>query len=360
LTVDFFGRTLKFYYDPSLAKRFSPPINKDSISRYWSTLSQQEYPGLVAQLASQKKSLKLNDWAFASLVHQVAGKIAGHRVTDTALLSWFLLIKSDYQARVAYDSNHIYLLVPSEQELFEITYFTFSGVRFYAVDFDRDREKPGRVFTYDGRYPGASREFDMHVDGTVAANDITGKRRLQFNFKGKSYEVTVDYDRGRVGFLQKYPQLGLPLYFESGVNYETAGPLQKQLATYMQGMDELQAVNFLLRFVQTAFEYQTDEQQFGEENYLFPEETLYYPYSDCEDRSILFAWLVRSLLKLDVVGLDYPGHVATAVRFSKPVTGDAVIYHGQRYMVSDPTYINAVAGMTMPDYKGKQPGIIAF
>ena len=47
------------------------------------------------------------------------------------------------------------------------------------------------------------------------------------------------------------------------------------------------SVNRLLRFVQTAFEYKTDEDQFNTENYLFPLETLHYPYSDCEDRSAL-------------------------------------------------------------------------
>ena len=91
---------------------------------------------------------------------------------------------------------------------------------------------------------------------------------------------------------------------------------------------------------------------------MFPEETLYYPYSDCEDRSILFAWLVHNLLGMDVVGLDYPGHVATAVRFKGKVAGDAVMYNGKRYMVTDPTYINASAGMTMPNFKKNKPGVI--
>jgi len=157
-----------------------------------------------------------------------------------------------------------------------------------------------------------------------------------------------------------YPQLDLEMYFGSSVFDNTATPLQKQLASYVKGMDELQAVNFLLRFVQTALKYETDDQQFGEENYLFPEETLFYPYSDCEDRAILFTWLVKSLLGLEVVGLDYPGHVAAAVKFNEPVSGDSLTYQGGRYVVTDPTYINANAGMTMPDFKKYKPTVIPF
>ena len=158
--------------------------------------------------------------------------------------------------------------------------------------------------------------------------------------------------------MNTYPQLDLKWYFKARVGAVMATALQNQLRDSIKGMDEQKAVNFLLRFVQTSLKYKTDEKQFGKENYLFPEETLRYPYSDCEDRAILFAWLVQTLLGLDVVGLNFPGHVATAVRFSSDVPGDAITYQGNRYIVSDPTYINASAGMTMPDYKNVKPGVI--
>lgn len=64
----------------------------------------------------------------------------------------------------------------------------------------------------------------------------------------------------------------------------------------------------------------TRKDQFGREKYFFAEETLFYPLSDCEDRAIFFAILIRNLLGLDVIGLDYPGHIATAVHFSNDVS----------------------------------------
>ena len=73
---------------------------------------------------------------------------------------------------------------------------------------------------------------------------------------------------------------------------------------------------------------------------------------------MLFAWLVKSLLDLEVIGLNYPGHVATAVRLEDPVEGDHVAYDGKRYTVADPTYINATLGMTMPEYENTKPGVI--
>ncbi|MBE9567992.1 MAG: hypothetical protein IMF14_04800 [Proteobacteria bacterium] len=360
LDINFYGKQLRFYYDARLDQRLIRQIDKNAVSDYWSALSRSDYDGLLEQLAAEKNALQLNDWAYASLVNTLALAINHHKKNEAALLSWFLLAKSGYKARIAYDDASIYLLVPSRQEMFEVSYFTFSGTRYYAISFDGKKQRFGRVFTYDSEYPGASKEFDMRVTPVVASNGKSERRHLSFEFERKKYNVDVSYDRGRVKFFDSYPQLDLDLYFGSGVYKVTATPLQKQLAAYMKGMSEQQAVNFLLRFVQTALKYETDEQQFGEENYLFPEETLFYPYSDCEDRAILFSWLVQSLLKLDVVGLDYPGHIATAVNLHSRAAGDSITYKGKHYVVADPTYINATIGMTMPDLKQYQPEVIAY
>lgn len=112
-----------------------------------------------------------------------------------------------------------------------------------------------------------------------------------------------------------------------------------------------EAANMLLNFVQTAFDYRTDGEQFGSERPLFSDETFYYPYCDCEDRSILYASLVWDLLGLDVVLLYYPGHLATAVDFEEEITGDYFPLEGRKYVVCDPTYINAEIGNAMPNYR---------
>ena len=129
------------------------------------------------------------------------------------------------------------------------------------------------------------------------------------------------------------------------------------LRPLVEGKSELDAVNLILRFVQISLEYKTDDDQFGREKFLFPEETLFYPYADCEDRTILFAFLVHHLTGLPVVALEYPGHVAAAVSFSQPVDGASFRFENKVWTITDPTYINASAGMAMPFYQGKAPKV---
>lgn len=358
IELDYFGSKLTLYYDPALQAVLGSPVNENTISDFWSALSLADYDGLIGQLEAQRGALQLNDWAYFVLINQLAQKMYPGFLNQQTLFTWFVLAKSDYVARIAYDNRAVYLLVPSNQQIYSVPYFTFDQVRYYAVRFDGNDQTLGKVYTYDGQYPGTHKQLDMLLNHDMVLSDKPAQRKLSFVYAGKPYTINAAYSREQVAFLKTYPQLDLDMYFDANVSSVTASPLLMQLSADMRSMDQQQAVNFLLKFVQTSLQYKTDEDQFGKENYLFPEETLYYPYSDCEDRAVLFAWLVKKLLALEVVGLDYPGHVATAVHFTDQVNGDAIMFQDKRYVITDPTYVNAIAGMTMPEYKNTKPSII--
>ena len=59
-----------------------------------------------------------------------------------------------------------------------------------------------------------------------------------------------------------------------------------------------------------------------------------------------------------MVFLYYPGHLATAVRFDEDVKGDYLVIDENKYIVCDPTYINAPIGMQMPGLEMKEINVI--
>jgi hypothetical protein len=359
IEATFYGHQLPFRIDSAFKASVGYTINKQTISDYWATLSRADYEPLLEQLNAQRQALRLNDWAYLLLVRQLVKEMQPNRYNEQVLITWFLLAKDGYRARIAYDNKQIYLFMPTKQPLYAVSYFTFDGLRYYVIPFDGgSQQQLGQVSTYDNHYPGADKDIDMQISTAIVTKPKDGEKQLTFRYGEDRYQITAKYDQHTVAFLNTYPQLDIEMYFISTVRPETGKQLLEQLKPLVTGQSELEAVNRLLRFVQTAFKYQTDKEQFNEENYLFPEETLFYPYSDCEDRSILFAWLVRNLLKLEVVGLDYPGHIATAVHFNGDVNGDGFIYRGEHYVITDPTYINANAGMAMPQFKNTKPGVI--
>lgn len=359
ITFDYYGYRVSIREERRLKQRFRGRINNESIADYWQKLASQPHQKPVKDLKHAAKTLGLNDWSTALLFDQYARQLHPHDDTSRQLTTWFLLVKGGYNARLAYNQK-AYLLMPSKQPLFGVTYFRFAGERYYAVSLNDTPVQTGKAFTYSGKHSAGALALDFSEPNRFAGQGKQAVRDLSFQYQQQTYNVKVTYTESLVAYLNTYPQLSLDNYFSAGLPEATAQQLLSQLRPIVADQTEEEAVNRLLRFVQTAFDYKTDQDQFRQENYLFPLETLHYPFSDCEDRAALFAWLTKSLLHLDVVMLDFPGHIAAAVAFNGKVKGDNWRYNGKTYTVTDPTYINSTVGMTMPNFKRKKPKIVAF
>lgn len=356
--INFFGNKLTFAIDPKLHISFNQRIDSRSISNHWSGLSKTNYEETIKQLSQYKEPLQLNDWGYALLVNSLSQVIYPKNTNEQNLFTWFILLKSGYKARIAYNSAGIYMLFPTEQKVYGAPYFTFNGSRYYSLSFDGSAKKLSAVLTYNGDYPNTDAYFNMQLNKALNTKSNTKPRKLSFHYKRKKYTINIGLDKNIIRFFKTYPQLDIGLYFNSEVNKKIATQLLTQLRPIINGKSEVEAINILLRFVQKSFKYKTDDEQFGKENYLFLEETIFYPYSDCEDRAVMFAWLVRNLLKNDVIGLGYPGHIATAVQIKSSISGDGFMYNGKKYIIADPTYINANVGQTMPNFKKFKPEVI--
>lgn len=347
---------------PEMKRRplnFQGRPNSKTIASHWESMAKQKHDHAVKALQGYKQSLNLNDWAVALLAFEYSKEMGLTDINSQQLFTWFLLVKAGYDARLAYNS-HAFVLMPSNQSLYGVTYFTMKGQKYYAVSLDGDKIDTGRAYTYSGKHDSAKKTVDFSGASELLPSKELKTRNLSFKFNGETYAVNVKYDLALVNFSNTLPQMDIQYYPQQGLPDATGRQLLEQLQPLVKGKTELDAVNLILRFVQTAFSYKTDGQQFNQENYLLPIETLHYPYSDCEDRASLFSWLVESLLGLDAVLLDYPGHIAAAVRFTQQPDGDKHYYDGKTYTVTDPTYINAKAGMTMPQFKNRQPKILNF
>jgi len=359
----FFDTAVNLSYDRSLVVPLDGPLDNRSISGFWEAMSQANARDLITQLQYYRKELKLNDWGFAQLCFQTGQRLDNGDHNRATLFTWFLLTHTGYDARVGYADGRAHLLVPTGTRLFNTPFFTFAenGIRYYAVSFKADIQPlTGEISTYEGMFPGAVKAIDFAVMETPVLGKQFGERTLIFRDGAHRYSVSVSIDRGAVSYFRSYPQADFPVYFAASVSPSCQRSLVSALKPLIDGKSQVEAVNLLLHFTQTAFEYKTDAEQFKREKPLFPDETISYPYSDCEDRAILFAFLVRELLQLEVVGLDYPSHIATAIRFRENVKGDAVIYDGVRYVICDPTYINADAGDCMPDLRSTNPKIVTW
>lgn len=351
--VDFYGTELSFDYDPELSKGFPASFSNQDIGEFWERISSTGYPSMVSQLLAAKSRMNLNDWGYFMLVNHFSGRISNSTNTSR-LLAWYLLTKSGYKIRVAYSDNRIYLLFPASNIIYGIKYFLIGNIRYYAPDFPDDQ-----VVTYERDFPDATRIMDMNIHNALNIGSSYADRIIRLSYENESLDLTIRFCQNDIEFFKDYPLCELRIYFDAAVSPGLKESLLYALRPHLENRSETSAVNLLLHFVQNGFAYKTDPEQFhGMEKFFFPEEDFYYPYSDCDDRAVLFAYLVRELLGLRVVGVEYPGHIATAVRFTTEAEGDYIIWKNEKYIIADPTYIDAPVGMTMPGMVNEKAHII--
>lgn len=366
VSIDFYGKRLDFNIDDKIRIK-SEGVKETDVAEHFKKMAmiQEETSALWTQLDNYVKEMGLNDWGYFCILRSLSEKIFTN-VDDRVLFNFFMLRnEGNFKVKMARgkDSNKLTLLaaIDNSKEVYSYSFFRFDEddkqYKYYSI-YGGGRYNES-IYTYDYcEQDNTLRQMglDFYNDLNMGACDMN--RELKFEKINSTIELP--YNSSHIAYLNDVPMTVFPIYFKSAISIEAQKIFNDKLNELKQQYSPVQFIDIVLNFVQTAFNYQTDEKQFGYEKYFYPEEVIAYPYSDCEDRSALFAWLVTTYTDAKVVGLQYDGHLATAVCFGDDVNvrGDMFSYLGKKYYVCDPTYINATIGMTMPQYKDKMPKII--
>lgn len=355
LNFIFYGIPCKVYWDSCLSYKINS-IDKNNLADLWTRLSSKAYNGFLSDCIGLRSKLSLCDWAYINLLQTLGSQIFGNPKSNEAVfLQIFVLSQTGYKVRLAEaGENQLLLLINSDYDIYESNYLEIENARFYIVDKD---VKDAQIHVLNAKLPN-EQSFSMRIESEQLFNKTESYQKL---FKSEKYPVETiktGVNKDLIDFYNSYPHCDWKVYAGTPLSSTVKNNLYPALFNVIKGKSKTEAADMLLNFVQTAFQYQTDGEQFGYERPFFPDELFYYPYCDCEDRAILFSTIIRDLLNLNVVLLHYPNHLATAVHFDETVSGDYVTVNNRKYLVCDPTYIGASIGEAMPDFSNTQVEII--
>ncbi|GHT32016.1 hypothetical protein AGMMS49574_14780 [Bacteroidia bacterium] len=329
-------------------------VQEKQIASFWRQLSHTPYQQLIQELLDVKEEMYLNDWGFYQLILQVSDVYyLPVQVNEKTVFSIFILNQTGYRAKIGRVGNTLISLLAFQTEVYGKPFLHLPDGNYYVIS--ADAISGGQVFSYR-----------LNYEPSKVSLNLTAKMPVRLSMQTKMREITVEkskytieYNENLITFYQAYPQTEFSVYANTPISVATCKSLEKELTPFLKEKSEREAVGYLIYFVQKGFAYKTDTEQLGHEKCFFAEEMFHFPFSDCEDRAILFSHLVRSFLGLEVVLLDYDDHVATAVKFkSNEVSGDYVDINKERYVVCDPTYIGAPIGRAMTRYKNKKARIL--
>ena len=349
--VHFYGLPLEIKYDldPCRLKKNA----EKEVADLWEFFSKSNYASIVFEMRERVKKNGLNDWALYKLAESISNALPELQNKEARLVfTQFLLFQYGFDVRIGLAGNQPILLMPTFEKLYDLRYWCKKNTIYYLLEKEKSIGNRITMANISEGY-NKTRKLSMQLKRVINL----GYSPVPVKSEYDRFSADLILNKFRIDFFRSYPYCDLSVYARAAVDNNLSKQLLTRFRTHLEGKDLKESLNWLLQFVQYAFKYKIDQDQFGYEKPFFVEEILYYPYSDCEDRSIFFSWLVRKLLNLDVVLLDYPNHIATAVRWDKSGPGLYFRYKDERYVMCDPTNVGEV-GECISEYKQVKPGII--
>ncbi|MCF6329922.1 MAG: hypothetical protein L3I99_00045 [Sulfurimonas sp.] len=347
----FFGTLLEFEVSNDIKTANYFPRNQKGVTSFFQTIASSNHEELVNDIQKVKIDLNLNDWGIYLLTLELSKLIYSDH-NNAKLFSWFIFNKLGYAVKVGIVNKHVVLLHYSKKIIYSTPNYTFSKKKFYALS-HYNKGSVGRLYTYAQNYPGSDAPLDLSLKSLPNFAQNKQNKDLSFINNGENIKIEFTYNKNLIDFMATYPQADYETYFNAPLENTTNTQILKALKKHIDGKKTSEAMNFVLHFVQKSFKYEVDNQQFGREKVMFAQETLYYNKSDCEDRAVLFSYLVKELFGVGIIGIKYMDHMATALYI--PMQGDSVMAGLKRFVIADPTYINANIGQSMPKYISKKP-----
>lgn len=324
--------------------------SEQSVSDAWKRLSGKAYNNTIRDCLELRITKQLSDWAYLQMLDKLSKACLGES-NEAVLLAAYIYCQSGYRMRLGTTNGKLFLLYATEHVVFNHYYFTIGTERYYVLNSEELFMKICEV-----AFP-KEQSMSLYVRQEQLFDYAPSELRHLKSRRYQDMDITTCVNKNVVDFCNEYPSSSRwdnvmsrwAMLANMPLERKVRESMYPQLSERIKGLSEKDAMERLLNWVQTSLVYEYDDKVWGGDRAFFAEETLYYPYADCEDRAILLSRLVRDLLGLKAILVYYPGHLAMAVGFTEEVKGDYILLDGKRYVVCDPTYINASVGQTMPN-----------
>ena len=342
ISFEFYNDTFNLEVDSSIIVNAPTDLSEQYIKSSYNKVNAGKYSSIIKTLTDYKGKHQLNDWLYYQLIRKTAQQISPKKdnYERYTFYKWFLLGKSGYDARLTIADNRIIFYVYNDEDISDIPFVMFKNKKYMCLNHhdyayaDLNKVPPHDMISI----PEAKEAFSYKVTRMPDFKpEDYYEKQIQFSYKHKTYHFNIKLNPDVETIFANYPVVDFESYFNIPLSKETYGSLIPLLKKNVSGMKQKKGIDYLMRFTRYAFLYENDEENFGKEKRLSPEETLFSKYSDCDDRAALFFYLVKEIYNVPMIALLYPTHITMAVQFDTPVGGDPIVYKGKTYSICEPT-----------------------
>lgn len=360
--IKFNGYQLSMRF-PSEGKIKIAGTTEEELSITWKRMSEMPYGIVLNDILKIGRRLNLCDWSLVRLIRTFSDAVYGNEAANESVMTQvYFLHRLGFRVALAYDpEGRLYRLVSTDARVRGARDYYNDGIPYSLIGEPEIHDLS--LFFYDG-YGDNSVCLTANLDELFYPEYAD-----EVHFESKSYpelSVSLHVDLSLKSYYENYPSYYTDDNPMTEFYYRATLPMARDiqesvypvLEAAVAGKTDVEAVNILLDFVQTAFAYEMDEDRWNQERFFFPGEIWYHDVSDCDDKAMLFARLVQDVLDMKVALVFWPGHLSCAVNIPEAVAGYVFDIFGEKYLSCDPTKKNARAGDVMDVLKDVKASLI--
>lgn len=335
----FYSEHFKLTYHPTLFSNGPLVISDEGISKYYNSITEKDWTLLHHQLQNKRDEFNLNDWMYSKLVHESVEKIAHFASkNEKRLIEFHLMSLAGFQMRLCYLKSNIFVYGKTNDDLYEIPIIKHQGNKFInlSVAFEKNKGFNKSLTMHPLNPQPQGKSISFLLDQIPTLSPIKQNRTFKFSYKNEHFEIEGITDATIASWMHDYPFFDEGQYITAPMSLEPQKKLIGELNQLIKGRSTREKLEFLASFTRGAFTYKEDKESFGYSKPMIPDEVLFYPVSDCEDRSAIFFFLVKEMLNLPVVAIAYDDHLSVAVA-SKSIEGQPLRLFNKTFFICDPT-----------------------
>lgn len=324
------------------------PISGNQLETLLKVTSKQELVQLKNEMDVFASNYQMDDLAYVLFSQKVASEF----FSDPNLAKLFqyqLLKEKGLKVLLGYNEEQLTVYGRFLYSLANVTEVSFHNQQYSDLSFSQNLALCEEHLI---EFSGGQKDLEINQHRAPLFDAQKTSYYFKTEFNGISYDFEGTLNQSLISYYRDLPSI---TFGEIYLNYHLSDAAYKQLIgdlkKAVKKMPNRMQIDFLLHFTQVVIPYKTDKYLVGKEKFAFPEEVLGNKAGDCEDKSVLFAYLVKEVLQLPSLALVYvnQNHLNVAVAVSG--TQYNFIHNNQKYIVCEPSGPGLQAGENVYDWK---------
>ena len=234
------------------------------IATIWKQLATNAMDNTIRDFLALRLKMQLCDWAYLNLIDTFAKAFCGHG-NEAVIMAAFIYSQSGYKMRLGRDCEKLYLLYGSKHGIYEKGYIVIEGINYYPLD-----DKVERMEISDFSFP-QEQSMSLYIENaqkfTIRPSAIRKLASEQYHDVAIDSQVNLNL----IQFYNTYPSSEVngnfmtcwKMYADTPMDESVSQMLYPDIKNKIEGLSDVQAVNQILNWVQTAFQYEYDDKVWG-------------------------------------------------------------------------------------------------